>query len=152
MWLRSLSNEWGCLAQGNDNGVKGTDTIQFIHKHQVLDDNQVTYASYVFNYQPLKDKQCRVRITVGGDRLDYKHDAGSLVANLLETKILLNSVMSNDHGGTRFMSADMKDHFLATLMDKPERMKVDFKCVPEDIRFRCKLDKKKSLKMNGSAQ
>jgi hypothetical protein len=27
-WLSSLSNEWGRLAQGNDNGVASTDTIE----------------------------------------------------------------------------------------------------------------------------
>ena len=30
IWLRSLSNEWGRLAQGNNLGVKGTNTIDFI--------------------------------------------------------------------------------------------------------------------------
>ena len=30
IWQCSLSNEWGCLAQGNDAGINGTDTIVFI--------------------------------------------------------------------------------------------------------------------------
>ena len=30
IWKRSLSNEWGRLAQGNDNRVVATDTINFI--------------------------------------------------------------------------------------------------------------------------
>ena len=29
-WLQSLSNEWGRLAQGNQFGINGTDTIEFI--------------------------------------------------------------------------------------------------------------------------
>ena len=141
-WLRSLSNEWGRLAQGNDNGIKGTDTIEFIHRSQVPSDKQVTYASYVCDYRPLKDESYRVRITVGGDRLDYKDDAGSPAANLLETKILLNSVISDAHRGARFMSADIKDHFLATPMDQPEYMKVNYKYIPKDIRARYNLDMK----------
>ena len=34
------------------------------------------------------------------------------------------------------MSADIKDHFLAIPMDKPEHMKTKCKCLPEDIRKR----------------
>ena len=116
--------------------------MQFIHKHQVPDDKQVTCTSHVYDCRPLKDEQHRVKITVGGDKQDCKHDAGSLAANLLETKTLLNSVTSDSHRGTQFMSTDIKDHFLATPIDDPECMKVDYKCILDDVRFRHKLDQK----------
>ena len=32
IWQRTLSNYWELLAQGNDSGIKGTDTIVFINK------------------------------------------------------------------------------------------------------------------------
>ena len=35
VWEKSLSNEWGRLAQGNKYGVRSTDTIDFVHKHEV---------------------------------------------------------------------------------------------------------------------
>ena len=54
IWLRSLSNEWGRLAQGNNEGVKGTDTIDFTHQHEVLHDKDVTHAIFVCNYRLLK--------------------------------------------------------------------------------------------------
>ena len=84
----------------------------------------MTYALYVCDYRPLKDEPYRVRITVGGDKLEYLDDAGSPAANLLETKILLNSVISDADKGARFMCADIKDHFLATPIDHPEYMRV----------------------------
>ena len=31
IWKRSLSNEWGRLAAGNQHGTSGTNTIRFIH-------------------------------------------------------------------------------------------------------------------------
>jgi len=37
---KSLSNDWGRLAQGNDFWVKGTNTIQFIHKTKVSHDKR----------------------------------------------------------------------------------------------------------------
>ena len=141
-WSKSLSNEWGRLSKGNDHGVKGTETIDFIYKHQVPPENKVTYASYVCDYRPLKEEPYRVRITVGGDKLDYNDDAGSPAANLLETKIIINSTISDARRGARFMCADIKDHFLATPMKNPEYMKVKYKYIPNDIRIRYNLDDK----------
>ena len=91
---------------------------------------------------PYTDSQILVRITVGGDKLDYAQDAGSPAANLLETKILLNSVISDANKGARFMCADIKDHFLTTPMDEPEYMKVQYKYIPNDIRLHYNLDSK----------
>ena len=56
IWLKSLSNEWGRLAQGNKYGVRSTNTIEFIHEHEVPADRDVTYATYVCDYRPLKDE------------------------------------------------------------------------------------------------
>ena len=53
---------------------------------------------------------------------------------MLETKLLLNSVISDAHKGARFMSADLKDHFLMTPMKENEYMKVQFNKFPEDIK------------------
>ena len=104
IWEKALSNEWGCLAQGNCHGVIPTNTISFIHKNEVPMDRDVTYTSFVCDHRPLKIEPWRVRIVVGGDRLSYSHDAGSPAASLLETKILLNSTISDSHKGARFMS------------------------------------------------
>ena len=123
-------------------GLKGTDTIQFVHQHEVPKDKKVTYASYVCDYRPLKEEPFRVRIIVGGDRLDYQNDAGAPAANLLEIKILLNSTISGAAKGARFICADIKDYFLATPMENPEYMKVRYKYIPEDIRRKYSLDLK----------
>ena len=65
IWNQSLSNEWGRLAQGNNNGVQHTDTIDFIHQHEVPTERDVTYATFVLDHRPLKEEENRVRITVG---------------------------------------------------------------------------------------
>ena len=129
-----MSNERGRLAQENKHGVRATDTIGFIYKHEVPEGRDVTYATYVLDYRPLKVEPYRVRITVDGNRLSYDDNAGSPAANLLETKVLLNSTISDAEQGSRFMTADIKDYFLATPMAKAEYMKVKYKHIPEDIR------------------
>ena len=94
IWFRSLSNEFGRLAQGNGFNIKGTDTIDFISPQDVPPDHPVTYASFVCDYRPLKEEKYRVRLVVGGDKLHYSDDAGSPTATLIETKLLINSVIS----------------------------------------------------------
>ena len=105
-------------------------------------EKDVTYATFVCDYRPLKEEVYRIRITVGGDRLSYHEDAGSPAANLLETKIILNSTISDAHKGARFMTADIKDHFLATPMRDPEYMRVKIKYFPPDIIQRYHLNEK----------
>ena len=133
VWDRSLSNEWGRLASGNDFNVSNTDTIEFIAQTLVPQDRNVTYASFVCDYRPLKAEPYRVRIVVGGDRLSYENDAGSPAASLVETKLLLNSTISDCDQGATFFSADVKDFFLASPMARPEYMRVLLKHFPADI-------------------
>ena len=70
---------------------------------------------------------------VRGDKLPYSEDPGSSVANLLETKLLLDIVISDAAIDARFMSIDLKDHFLFSPMDKPEYMTIHCKYLPLHI-------------------
>ncbi len=139
IWERALSNEYGRLAQGNDFGVQGTNTIKFVHKQRVPSNRRVTYANFVCDYRPLKSEPNRVRMVVGGDKLDYHEDAASPAASLLETKILINSTISDAHRGAKFLSCDLKDFFLATPMDRPEYMRIPISNFPQDIITKYKL-------------
>ena len=60
-----------------------------------------------------------MNMTVGGDRLDYLGNQSLPVASFLETKLLLNSVISDSRQGARFMSVDLKDHFLQSKLADP---------------------------------
>jgi hypothetical protein len=83
MWTNALCNEYGQLAQGfNENTVPGTDTIDFIHQHEVPPDKKVTYDNFICDYHPLKTEPYRVCLTVGGNKLPYNDDAGSPAGSL----------------------------------------------------------------------
>jgi len=110
IWTKSASNEFGRIAQGNVQGVTFQDAIDYIPKSAVPEDRDVTYASFVCDYRPLKSDPYRVRLDVGGDKLTYADDAGSPAASLIETKLLINSVISTP--GAKFISMDLKYHFL----------------------------------------
>ena len=133
IWQQSASNEFARLAQGNDSGTVGTDTIEFISHSEIPSQAKVTYASFVCDYKPFKTEKHRVRMVVGGDRLNYAEDAGAPAASLLETKLLVNSVISDSPKGARFFTCDLKDFYLATPMEHPEYMKIPLSSVPDDI-------------------
>ena len=85
--------------------------LESIAKNMVPSNKPVTYGSFICDYKPLKTEQWRVRLVVGGAKLRYENDSGSSVANLLDTNILLNSVISQTSKRVKFLSCDLKDFF-----------------------------------------
>ena len=85
----------GGLVQGNKYGIKGTSTIEFISKLDIPFGRDIIYAMFVCDERPLKLDPFRIRIEVGGDKLSYDEDAGSPATDLLETKLLANSTISD---------------------------------------------------------
>ena len=80
---KSLSNEWGRLAQGNDRVIQGAETIEFIHQNQVAHDKSLTHAAYVCYCRPSKEESNRIRLLLGGDCLPHEDIAGSPASDLL---------------------------------------------------------------------
>ena len=73
VWCKAMCKELGRLAQGYD-GTKGTNTVFFMTKDeikQIPKDRTVTYARIVVDYRPKKDDPNHVRITAGGNQIDY---------------------------------------------------------------------------------
>ena len=122
----SLSNELVRIAQGIGT-ITGNDIVDYIKRSDVPADRIVTYTNFICDYRPLKSNPHRGRLTVGGDNLLYPFNAASLAASLLESKILLNSIISDAHKGARFMTLDIKDFFLQTIMKRAEYMRIHSK-------------------------
>ena len=141
IWGNGLDNELGRLADGVP-GVLGTKTISFIFKSEIPRDKKITYANMVCDEKPLKQEKYRVRLTIGGDKLDYFFETASPTTSLTETKILVNSVISDAHKGARFMTIDIKDFFLNTILQDPEYMKIHSKYFSKKFRDLYKLHNK----------
>ena len=133
-WTQALENEWDRLATGKLDKVKGSNTISFIPPSQIPGAPKVTYGNFVCDHRPLKAEPLRVRLTVGGDRLDYPYDTASPASNLVDAKLLINSVILDANIGAQFMVADLKDFFLNTPMERAEYMKIKYKYFPSSIR------------------
>ena len=72
-------------------------------------------------------------MVVGEDKLTYINDAGRQPASLLETKILINSVISDLTKDAKFMTYDLKYCDLAMPISKPKYMKISLASIPHDI-------------------
>ena len=122
------------MAQGLDGVVEGTDTIDFIDKSEIPPDRwkDITYARIVCNYRPEKADPNRVRITVGGDRINCPDDCGTPTADLLTVKLLLNSVISTP--GAKFMTMDISDFYLMTPLKRKEYLRMKLADMPDNLR------------------
>ena len=63
---------------------------------------------------------------MGGDKLQYDGDTSSPAASILDSKLMINSVISEAKKGARFMGADLGDFFLGSKMLTPEYMRLPF--------------------------
>jgi hypothetical protein len=73
LWTRGFGNECGRLFQGIRD-ITGTDTCFFTTLKNIPKDRKITYGKIVCDYKPHKQEKERVRLTVGGDKLDYSGD------------------------------------------------------------------------------
>jgi hypothetical protein len=70
LWTRGFGNEYGRLFQVIQD-IPGTDTCFFTTLKDIPADRKITYGKIVCDDKPHKQEKERVRLTVGGDRLDY---------------------------------------------------------------------------------
>ena len=130
-WAKAASIEYGRLMKGNNSGTAGTDTIEPVLKQDIPSINSIMYGSVVCDHRPLKPEPNRCRLFVGGDKLTYDNETAAPAANLLETKIMLDSVISITNAN--FFTIGIKDFFLSSSMLQPEFIQMHIDDIPSDI-------------------
>jgi hypothetical protein len=136
-----MSDEIGKCAQGNDaHPESGANTFVFINKDQVPHNKTATYARIVPEDRPHKEIKKRIRLTVGGNRIEYNGPVATKTSDLTTVKCLLNSVLSTPDA--QFCTADIKDFYLNTPMEEFEYMRIRVTDIPPDIMRRYDLDSK----------
>jgi hypothetical protein len=76
----------------------------------------------VCDYKPHKTEKERVRLTVGGDKLDYSSDVATYTADITTFKILINSTFATEDAAMMMM--DIKSYYLGTPLPWFEYMKM----------------------------
>jgi hypothetical protein len=130
LWTRGLCNECGRLFQGIRD-IPGTDTCFFIKPTNILKDRKITYGKILCDYKPHKKEKERIRLTVGGDILDYSGDVAISTTDIKTFKILINSTLSIEKSGMMMM--DIKNYYLGTPLPRFEYMKMLLSRFPEEI-------------------
>jgi hypothetical protein len=111
LWKRGFGNEFGHLFQSILD-IPRTDTCFFIKLTNIPKDRQITYGKTVCDYKPHKKEKERVRLTVGGDRLDYSCDVATSTVGITTFKILINSTLSTSDADVMMM--DIKKYYVGT--------------------------------------
>jgi hypothetical protein len=127
---RGFGNECVRLFQGIWD-IPGTDTCFFIKLTNFPKDRKITYGKIVCDYKPHKQEKECVRLTVGGDRLDYSGDVATSTADITTFKILINSTLSTEDAAMMMM--DIKNYFIGTPLPRFEYMKMLLSRFPEEI-------------------
>jgi hypothetical protein len=121
VWTRGFGNECGRLFQGIQD-IAGTDAWFFIKLTNILKDRIITYGKIVCDYKPHKKEKEHVRLTVGGDRLDYSGNVATSTADITTFIILINSTSSTDDAAMMMM--DIKNYYLGNPLSHFEYMKM----------------------------
>jgi len=134
-WSRAFGKEFGNLAQGDPTtNTPGTNSIYVLTHDQIKHipkDRVVMYTRIVVDYRPQKTDPNRVRLTAGGNLIDYPGELTTRTADLTTTKILWNSTISTP--GAKYLCIDIKNFYLGTPMTRYEYMKIQLSAFPQHI-------------------
>ena len=100
----------------------------------------VTYARIVVDYRPQKKDPNRVRITAGGNLIQYPGELTTRTSDLRTSKIMWNSTISTR--GARYMTADAGNFYLATPMERKEYLRIPITHIPQEFMDMYKLHEK----------
>jgi hypothetical protein len=119
IWQTAFGKDFKGMAQGdNKMGQKGTNTIFVMTHAEILiipADRTITYARAVIDFCPQKADPHRIRITAGGNLINYPGELTTRTANLTTSKLMWNSVLSTE--GAKHMCLDIKNFYLSAPLD-----------------------------------
>ena len=129
-WRKAGVNEFARLAQGYED-TEGLDVVRFIARRAMPAGKKATYARYVVDYRPEKDEPWRLRITCGGDKLEYYGETTTHSASMETIKCQLNNIISSI--GSRCATADISNMYLESLLPEAEYVRFRLDLIPDAI-------------------
>ncbi len=99
VWQTAFGKDFGGMAQGcNKTGQKETNAM-FVMSHEEImhvlaAKKKITYANPVVHYRPQKEDHHRIRITAGGNLINYEGNTSVRTTDLYTAKLHWNSVVS----------------------------------------------------------
>jgi hypothetical protein len=91
----------------------------------------ITYGRFVVDIRPNKSEIHRVRLTVGGNLIQYPGDVSTHSSHLTTSKCLWNITISTE--GNKYMCLDVTNFYPVTPMESFEYMCIPIKLIPQEI-------------------
>ena len=107
-----------------------TETTRFLKKRNIPRGETAVYTRLVVDLRPNKAVHERLRMCMGGDRMESLIETTTITADLTTCKLNMNGVVSTS--GARFVGGDVKDFYLNTPLKKKRYGKVRAKYIPEE--------------------
>jgi hypothetical protein len=70
-------------------------------------------------------------MTAGGDKLDYPSDASLPAVSMIDTKLHINSTISDARHDARYLGLDIKNFYLGTPMTYFQYIRVQPSIIPQ---------------------
>ena len=102
--------------------VISTQTTRFMKKRDIPKGEKAVYTRLVVDLRPNKAVHERLRMCMGGDKMESVMDTTTRTADLTTCKLHMNGVVSTP--SVRFVGGDVKDFYLNTLLNKKRYGKV----------------------------
>ena len=131
-WQMAFGKDFRSMCQGdNKTGTKGTNTMVMMKPEEV--DHMpaarlATYANIIVDYQPQKDAPYQIRITAGGNLVNYPGELTTRTADITTSKSHWNSILSTQQA--KYMCLDLKNFYLSAPLDRYEYMRIPISMFP----------------------
>jgi hypothetical protein len=125
LWVPAMSKELHRLAQGKPGVMKATNTIIFLSCDEIRHipkDRTFTYARIIIDHWPQKEDPNRIRITIGGNLINYPFELTTHTTDMISSKLLWNNTISMLKAC--FAGADIKNMYLDTPLNCFEYMRM----------------------------
>jgi hypothetical protein len=131
-WMTAFGKDFGGMSQGdNKTGQVGTNAMFVMDPKDIPTipaDRMVTYANVVVDFRPQKEDPHRIRITAGGNLINYPGELTTQTADITTSKLHWNSLLSTQKA--KYMCLDLKKIYLSAPLDQYEYTRIPLELSP----------------------
>jgi hypothetical protein len=131
-WMMAIGKDFGGMSQGDNKtrqvGTNGMFVMDPKDIPNIPADRTVTYANVVADFRPQKEDPHRIRITAGGNLINYPGELTTQTADITRSKLHWNSVLSTQKA--KYMCLDLKKFYLSAPLDRYEYMRSPLELFP----------------------
>ena len=120
---------WNSAMSSKLDRLVSTQTTRFMKIRDIPKGEKAVYKRLVVDLRPNKELHERLRMCMGGDKMESVMDTTTRTADLTTCKFHMNGVVSRP--GARFAGGDVKDFYLNTPLKKKIYGNLKAKYIPE---------------------